>query len=303
MLKHEQYEELCTLAMIGEVSPAEIEDLRQHLGECAACRDQYREFTQFILPQLWVSSDNDASFETGYSKEDGERLRRDFLAAAKRGGRVFSGDALRATAKIEPAFHDGNVATSSSPARLSLGYRCALAASIAAAVCAGGYATHLLILQRQAASNQPPTTLAAPSTAPHADAESAIAQLRAVNQRDTRTIAELEQKLAGTAAQLDDTQRLLQAAKFGQSALQAQLTEKASLILTLQSQTQGEQQTMNDLRGQVAQLQQRVNAGQTTIAANELRLKDLNDQLSSQTASLNREREMLVGSARAVAHR
>ena len=294
MSKHEQYEELCTLAMIGEVSSAEMLDLRQHLSECGECREQYREFTQFILPQLSISSDNEASFETGYSKEDRERLRREFLTAAKNRGRVFSEEAVRATRKTAPAL--SQLATPVSVSSAPTPYRWALAASIATAVFLSGYGTHVFLVEREVASNRHPGAVPVLTSAPenHEPAsDETVRQLRAVNQRDTQTVAELEQKLSATMAQFEEAQRSLEIAQAGKAALEAEVNEKTSQIATLESRTQGDQQALNDLRGQIAQFEQRASDSQSVIAAKELLVKDLNDQLSTQAASLNREREML----------
>jgi hypothetical protein len=294
--KHEQYEELCTLAMIGEVSPAEMQDLRQHLSECPDCREQYREFTQFLLPQLSISSDNDSSFETGYSAEDRDRLRKDFLVAAEKKGRVFSEEAVRATAKIAPVLNKQSVPVSVAPMRTPYRYRWALAASIASIMFAGGYGTHVLLVERQVAANHDMPAKAKPTQEPENHQpvlDTALAQLRVKDAADKKAIAELQQQLGSTVAALQQAQHSLQESKAGQSTLEAQLTAKTGEIATLQTQAQGNQQTVHDLRGQMAQLQQRVSDSQATIAANELRVSDLNDQFSTQTASLNREREML----------
>jgi hypothetical protein len=295
--KHEQYEELCTLAMIGEVSATEMQDLRQHLNECAACREQYQEFTQFLLPQLSISSDNDTSFETGYSTADRKRLRRDFLAAAQKKGRIFSQEAIRGAANTTalPAVSTTRVA---SP-RFLYRYRWAIAASVAALLFAGGYGTHVALVQREFASMHAPlgaTTAprSGPATPPSTIDNDAATQLRAMNEADSRTIASLQHKLSEVATELEEAQRSLKASQASQSAVQDQLNQKNGQIASLQSQTQGDAQSAADLRTQVAQLQQRINDSQATMAANELRIRDLNDQLSTQTASLDRERQMLT---------
>ncbi|MGA3011320.1 MAG: zf-HC2 domain-containing protein, partial [Terracidiphilus sp.] len=86
--------------MIGEASAAEMQDLRRHLSECADCREQYREFTQFLLPQLSISLGNDASFETGYSAADKKQLRKKFLTRAQKNGFTFSQEALRGPSTV-----------------------------------------------------------------------------------------------------------------------------------------------------------------------------------------------------------
>ena len=294
MSKHEQYEELCTLAMIGEVSPAEMRDLRQHLNECAACREQYKEFTQFLLPQLSISTDDNASFETGYSTADRKRLRKDFLATAEKRGRVFSPEAIRGAANsgTPPIF-------AAIPVRAPLfiyRYRWAMAASVAALLFTGGYVTHLALVQRELTSMR---NASGPTAAPRSGSAAplstgAAAQLEARNEADSRTIAALQQKLSSTIAELGELQRSLKLSMESQSALQDQLNQKNGQIASLQSESQGAAQSMADLRTQVAQLQQRISDSQATVAANELRIRDLNDQLTTQTVSLSREQQMLT---------
>jgi hypothetical protein len=296
MSKHEQYEELCTLAMIGEVSADEMQDLRQHLGECADCREQYREFTQFLLPQLSISSDNDVSFETGYSTADRERLRKDFLAAAQGKGRVFSEEAIHGT--TETAIRPVAPAVSIRAPRYVYRYRWAVAASIALLLFGSGYGTHLVLVQRELASNHHAADVAAAPQPGKVDneansADDTIARLQATDTANTKTIAALQQTLSATIAELQEAQHSLQTSQAEQSALQSQLNQKNGQIVAIQAQTQGSQQSMAELRTQVAQLQQRVNESQATVATNELRIRDLNDQLASQSASLDRERQML----------
>ena len=295
MSKHEQYEELCTLAMISEVSATEMQDLRLHLSECADCREQYREFTQFLLPQLSISSDNDASFETGYSTGDRKRLRREFLESAQKSGRTFSQEAIRGM--------ENTVPTPLAPAPIRTPWfvgssRWAFAATVAIMLFAGGYVTHLGLVHRDLASTrssgeQLPTRqpIALYQVAGADDAT--IDKLRAADKTDTQTIATLQHKLTETIAELETAQHALTTYQDGQSGLQDQLNQKNSQLAALQSQAQGDVQRTTDLRAQVAQLQQRISDGQATMAANELRVRDLNSQLTTQTASLDREREML----------
>jgi hypothetical protein len=296
MSKHEQYEELCTLAMIGEVSADEMRGLRQHLSECADCREQYRQFTQFLLPQLSISSDNDATFETGYSTADREKLRKDFLAAAQKKGHVFSQEALHGT--TETAAPPATPAVPIRTPRYFYQYRWAVAASIALLLFGSGYGTHLVLVQRDLASNHHAADVAAAPQPGKVDneansADDTIARLQATDTANTKTIAALQQTLSATIAELQEAQHSLQTSQAEQSALQSQLNQKNGQIVAIQAQTQGSQQSMAELRAQATQLQQRVNESQATVATNELRIRDLNEQLASQSTSLDRERQML----------
>jgi hypothetical protein len=138
--------------------------------------------------------------------------------------------------------------------------------------------------------------LAPPAVSPSHDAsasDAALARLRATDEADTKTIAALREKLTTTIAELEDAQRSLTTYEVGQSTLQDQLNQKYSELAALQAQAQGDAQSASNLRAQVAQLQQRINDGQATLAANELRIHDLNAQLTTQAASFGREQEML----------
>jgi len=292
---HEQYEELCTLAMIGEVSAAEMQDLRQHLSECADCREQYREFTQFLLPQLSMFSDNAASFETGYSAADKKRLRKEFLAHAQRSGFSFSEQAL-----CGPSTTAVPTLSLLFPVHTQRAlYRWALAASIATLLFMGGYATHLALVPRELSPTRGTVGTTAAPRPGHAGhdsitADDSVAQLRATDEADAKTIEALEQKLSGTIAELQKTQDPLKVYEAGQSALLEKVSEKNGQIASLQSQAQGNEQSANGLRTQVAQLQERIADGQAALAVNQLRIRDLNDQLAAQTASVDRERQMLA---------
>ncbi len=44
MSRHEHFEELCSLAVLGEVSPEELTELEKHLRECPECRIAYADF-------------------------------------------------------------------------------------------------------------------------------------------------------------------------------------------------------------------------------------------------------------------
>src|SRR5215471_7747696 len=49
---HQQFEELCALAVIGEITDEEAERLRAHLKVCEECRASGREFEQIVQQEL-----------------------------------------------------------------------------------------------------------------------------------------------------------------------------------------------------------------------------------------------------------
>jgi hypothetical protein len=283
--KHEQYEELCTLAMIGEVSPTEMQDLRRHLGECADCRKQYREFIEFLLPQLSLASDNDPIALDQYTERESQRLRSDFFARAKNKGLKFSSPALDG---VEEQKHP-IVRAPSRPSRIL--WQLAFGTSVAGLLFAGGYVTH-----RERNRNQKVNQAATkPSTikAPAAAASDTSFLSAGTRNPDAKTIADLEEKLRETETELSSAQQGLKDTQAGRAALASQLEAKNKQISSLESQVTGDAETTAELRTQAADLKRRMEENQSTVAANELRIRDLNEQLSNQTSSLDREREML----------
>src|SRR5208282_4197451 len=49
---HEHYEELCALAVSGQVSQPDLADLKAHLESCASCRGFADDFTQLSAQSL-----------------------------------------------------------------------------------------------------------------------------------------------------------------------------------------------------------------------------------------------------------
>jgi anti-sigma factor RsiW len=49
MSAHEPFEQLCALAVTGELNPEEYQQLSEHLSECASCRACYGDFHTIIV--------------------------------------------------------------------------------------------------------------------------------------------------------------------------------------------------------------------------------------------------------------
>ncbi len=127
MPKHEEYEALCALAVIGEASASELSELKKHLDACAACRCDYKEFAEFVLPQLSVPDDSLREILQSSGEHDGPAIRGRFLREKQMAGVSFSPDALN------PGVHQ---AAGASPNRR---HYLLLAASVIVAAACGYY--------------------------------------------------------------------------------------------------------------------------------------------------------------------
>jgi hypothetical protein len=77
----EWYEELCALAVIGELSSSEFDELRRHLADCADCRQVYADFRRISAAELGLvaalkQSDRAAEVEAGALVDEGAVLDR-----------------------------------------------------------------------------------------------------------------------------------------------------------------------------------------------------------------------------------
>ena len=81
------FEELCALAAIGELSPAEFAELQQHLAGCDDCRELYADFRRIASDELGSVAVRDMrsqpSDEDTSALDENELLKR-FLARAQR---------------------------------------------------------------------------------------------------------------------------------------------------------------------------------------------------------------------------
>jgi len=55
---HERFGELSALALVGQVSHAEYQELQRHLESCAACREEYFDFARILSTELPLLAQN-----------------------------------------------------------------------------------------------------------------------------------------------------------------------------------------------------------------------------------------------------
>ncbi len=298
MPKHEQYEELCTLAMIGEVSATELRDLRQHLSECGDCRREYQEFVQLVLPQLSVS-DESIPPVSGSSSDNTQALRARFLERAQAAGISFSATALNppedAPEEVAPGGAAGPIVM---PVRrrtnLRWLYRGSIAAALLAAATVGGFVVanwHGRFGQGKAAiGSAPPPVVTASSSNQRPSSPDLSVQLAA----DSRTIAALDAKLGDTNARLASEREHAESLARERVTLQQQIdSEKQALAASLQ-QGHASEQTVAGLQARLSDLQTRADTASANASLDQLKVNDLSAQVKDLNVSLGRERDMLA---------
>lgn len=284
MPRHEEYEELCTLAMVGEASPDELYSLRAHLRECAECRREYREFTQLVLPQLWAMDDSAVPDDTRESTADTTQLRASFLARAQAEGISFSPETLRVSAEPLPARE---------PIVLRKQPRWHVVAAVAMAACL--MLAAIMTGRFAGRSNQSPTRQATGATqVPVAAPAAPVVAAPPKQDLAAAELVKLESRQQELQHTLDDLQSQLADVDADRAALKKQLEEKSDELAQLQTSANASQQTVASLRTQVTALQTRADSSEATFVADQAKIQELTAQASVQNQTADREHQMLA---------
>lgn len=134
MRKHEYFEELCALSAAGQCSPEEETELREHLLDCAACRESQEHFAAIL--REWPATRQAAVHGRFLRRTDLDEFRQRFAEQAPREGVRLSEEAQDALTRRRWALP---------LARLRVGWAGAswIAASLVLGIALGafGYAT------------------------------------------------------------------------------------------------------------------------------------------------------------------
>jgi hypothetical protein len=284
--QHQEFVELCALAMVGDASHEELYNLRCHLQECEDCRREYREFAQMVLPQLWAMDDGAIPSESKASVADTVQLRASFLERAQRQGIAFSPETLSAAPKAAPS---RQVIVLS---KRSVWYGAvALAACLTLAALVSWRFAERRDTKQPVAVAQVPQDVpaepipAAPVVAPPPTVDPAVAAL-----------AKLESRQQELQSALSDLETKLTAADADRAALNKQLQEKTTELAQVQTDAAASQQTVASLRDQQAALQARAQNSEADFVADQIKIHDLTDQVAQQSQAVDRERQMLAAS-------
>lgn len=284
MAKHAYFEELCALAPLGELTPSQLRELDDHIADCEVCRQatiDYNRFFQQVVPAV-----------TRADEEYIDSRRDDMRASVMR--TVNAIDMERDRAPVEAkretiSFLSLMRIYRRSPLALPVLGGLGAVALAAAAFWIGAHFygrvqpqnTQNVVSPSVAAPTAPvpgtstQTPVVVPAAASKSDNRELIAALDEERQRN----AELEKKLS-----VEDD-KLIKAIA-AQNALHNQIDR----------QTQALAATKADLDGKTAALAQARSADSldsATIAGLELQVHDLTEKMNTQTANLDRERDLL----------
>ena len=282
MSKHEDFEQLCALMVIGQLSPQEHAELIRHLGECAPCRATLQEMRGLaeVVPAAGHSARRLSDLAL---PRTGREFRDDFIARAR-----LEGIHLSAQSERKPSFWAAwphNVIRPHYP-------------TVALVACLLTIAT--LLIRSQPAALQPPVES-------HA-AEARIAEL-------TREIAALRHEAAVANGKYAAAQKLTGTLGAQHAAALEKIRSLEALLAVVQTQAQGLEHDLTFARADAGQLSQRLTGSvraldqvrgelegmragraedQALLAAEQRKVEDLSEKLRLQVISNERERELLA---------
>ena len=284
MAGHEYFEELSAAASLGEASGAELAELREHMTGCPSCREAYADFTRLSA----VRSTNGMSKEKIGADEaigyiDSGLLRQKFLKRAEAEGVVFS----HANARAETSHR--RVATSSWTLRLALPVAAALLLVVGLA---GGYYWKSAKISASAGNEAHATVASAtmPNGPPDGGALREVARLQTENQKLTAQIASLKTSVAEQTKIALDIQESAAVSDKERGRLAAELRQRETRISELEGQISQTQVQLASFKSQLDSDK----ANENALASERMHVRELSDQLTEQTAAVNRERDMLA---------
>ncbi len=284
MARHAYFEELCALAPLGELTPSQLRELDDHIAQCDECRQatiDYNRFFQQVVPAVTRSDDefiesrrsdmrtavmqNVAAIDLERDRQpvvtERDRVSLPSLRSGFPRGRfalaLWSG--LGFVSLVAGAFWVGAHFYSQVQPRKALDVGSAYVSSP--------------IAVRPATPSKP--TVAVPVTSNNPGDEQLIAALDTERQRNT----ELAKKLSVEDAKLLE-------AIAAQDALRTQIDQQAQALASTKAD-------LDTKTTALAQARSTSSSDTGTIAALELQVHDLTERMSTQSASLDREHDLL----------
>jgi anti-sigma-K factor RskA/putative zinc finger protein len=286
MPEHEHFRELSSLALVGELSPAELAELTLHLRECPSCQATYSEFTQLAEDHLALGDRRPGRSRPPASN----RLRESVLQRVEEQGLRISPEALRGPTGF--AKHVTDWLSEMRWAVLPRAAHMGISAALLALVAVTGFAFRYNTAQKHEIER-----LRADLSRTRDGAGQLEHKLSAVSDTESRVetnTERLEQQLADAAARttkLDSQHEQDLAAIHGLQTRIDQLSTEDSSVAQRASSDDAE---LVSLRAQLQNV--RANAGdkEAQLVASEYQVTALSNQLKGQQSALEREQQLLA---------
>lgn len=286
MPDHEHFKELSSLAVLGDLSAAELTRLTLHLRDCASCQAAYVEFTELANHHLPLADRRPGPSQAASSK----KVREGTLQRVAAEGLRISPEALRG-----PVGFRKRVARGLDDLRWAIHARAALLGLSAALL--GIVVVTGLVVRHDVARKHEIARLWSDLLRTREDAAQLQEKLSETAQTQSRTMTDtehLEQKLADAAAHVARLDSEHQQDLAAIRSLEARIEQLTSDKDTLAERANGSDAELANLRGQLQQVRAAAADKEAQLAASQLQIAELSGQLKGQESALERERELLA---------
>lgn len=289
MSRHEHFEELCSLAVLGEVSPEESAELEKHMGQCPECRVAYAEFVALTGEHLPAADRSSVRLAKKAAPEVTAVLRQATFAKVTNEGLHISPEAIagavhRRTRAVEWL---GGVVWSmrARPSQVTIVATLLAVAVVGAAFVrqeaarrhqVEGLRFSLYHAQDDAARLKQQLNHAANSQSDARPDESLLQQLNAAHVRTAQLDAEHQR----------DVRSLL--------GLEAEVSQLESENAHAVQDDQSKDRELAALRGQMEAMRVDASQKESELVAQQYRISELSDQLSAQKVALDHEQQLLA---------
>ena len=289
MPKHEYFQELCSLAVLGEMSPEELTDWTAHLRECTHCQSAYAEFTEVVNEHLSLAD---------------RRLERPSLTAGESLPRLREKTLERAIAeglRISPEAFHGPIGLRAKIAEHFENMRWAMRARIVPLVITScvllAFGVTALLVRHSLVQKREMETLRANLSRTQDDAVQLKTKLNQAAQAESRKAADterLEQQLADAGARAirlgAEHDEDLKAVRSLQDHVAGLTFENAGLA----RRSSASDQELTTLREQLQQLRTAATDKENQLGAAQFQVASLSSRLKAQESALEHERQLLA---------
>jgi hypothetical protein len=282
MSKHEHFEELCSLALLGELSASEMSELTRHLQDCRACQASYLGFSEVANDHMPLAYRHSGRAPVACV----ERVRQGALARV-----VAEGFRISPAAFDGPVGFRGRVAVWIDSLRWGIhawGRQIGLAVTFIALFLIGG-----LAIQHDSTRKREIETLQGRLVA----AQDSVAQLQEqLSQTHSRTVEgtqHLEQRLADASARAARLETGHEADAQAMRSLEEKLEGLRADNSALAQSVGARDAELASVRGQLEQLRTAAAQREAQLVEARYQVTQLSNQLRAEEATLDQQRQLL----------
>lgn len=272
-IQHEHFEELCALAITGQIAPDDLQTLRAHLESCAECRHVCADFellSNEVLPALAVQQQPDSG-PPGMTARFIARAHSEGIPLANQAKvRWFRQSSVRATAY-------------------------SMAAMVLLAISVGVLARKKTLQPDDAPQRQASVALAPGSNLSHV----APAQPTPDDAPLTRELETLRDRVTQLTTELSAEQQALQSIRTERTQDKVELTQTGQKIAALQAELAERNQQLSAAKSEANRLWSLKDSGDIRLQAKERELTDLRNRVEELTSAANDTQQLSAAAEQA----